>query len=150
MTMGNDKQFTEDWTTPHVENWMKHLAEFVGEPGIHALEIGCFEGKSSLWFVENILTGEGSNISCIDTFEGGDDQKRFGTKLDGLKERFLANTLKMRQQGRIWLGIGKSSQTLKRAYLELNEYDFIYLDASHLAEDVLEDSINAWAVLKPR
>src|SRR3989304_7621955 len=43
--------YTEDWTTPHQENWKTWLSGFVGKPGVTGLEGGCFEGGSSIWFV---------------------------------------------------------------------------------------------------
>jgi hypothetical protein len=52
--------FTEDWTTPHAELWMKHLGHLRGIPDSHAIEIGSFEGKSTIWFLKNILTDERS------------------------------------------------------------------------------------------
>jgi predicted O-methyltransferase YrrM len=33
--------------------------------------------------------------------------------------------------------------------LPLESFDFIYIDGSHMAEDVLEDAVLAWRLLKP-
>jgi hypothetical protein len=32
--------------------------------------------------------------------------------------------------------------------LPLNFYDFVYIDGSHLASDVLEDAVLSWAVVQ--
>jgi hypothetical protein len=29
-------------------------------------EIGCYEGRSSRWYVENVLTGPGAALVCLD------------------------------------------------------------------------------------
>ena len=140
------KQFTEDWTTPHIETWKKYLGHLVGQPDSRGLEIGCFEGRSTLWFLENILTHPSSEITCVDTFLGGDDQRKYGTNLYGLRERFCSNTYEAILSGRVSVLQIRSHEFLKR--IEVNQSDFIYLDASHLASNVLEDSVLAWRHLR--
>src|SRR5262245_2089799 len=61
-------QFTRDWFSHNIECWQRWLAEFNGKPRIRALEIGSFEGRSTTWLLENVLTGETSHIDCIDPF----------------------------------------------------------------------------------
>ena len=57
-----------DWTSCHVGPWAEHLKHLVGKPGVRALEIGVLEGRSTVWFLENVLTGDGSSITCVDPF----------------------------------------------------------------------------------
>src|SRR4030042_2752740 len=140
------KQFTEDWTTPHIETWKKYLGHLAGQPDLRALEIGCFEGRSTMWFCENILTRSSCEITCVDTFLGGADQKAHGTNLLRMKERFMHNTYEAMICG--WISVIQmaSHEFLKR--IVVDENDFIYLDASHIALNVLEDSVLAWRHLK--
>jgi predicted O-methyltransferase YrrM len=140
-------KFTEDWTTPHVAEWEKQLGFLRGRPNIQGLEIGCFEGRSSLWFLENVITGDHCSITCVDSFEGGDDQKKYGTKLEGLSERFYRNVTQEILKGRLRCIPMKSRAAFNR--LAGQRFVFIYIDGSHLAPDVLDDSINAWALLNP-
>ena len=42
--------------------------------------------------------------------------------------------------------VGKSQQILRS--LPLYFYDFVYIDGSHLASDVLEDAVLSWALVK--
>ncbi len=35
------------------------------------VEIGSFEGRSTLWILENLLRHPDSRMHCIDTFAGG-------------------------------------------------------------------------------
>ncbi len=54
------------------------LEEFRGRFGLQALEIGVFEGRATCSLPENILTGKGSTIDCIDTFTGGIERRYRG------------------------------------------------------------------------
>jgi len=36
---------------------------------IHILEIGSYEGMSTVWFVENFLNNEKSTITCVDPWD---------------------------------------------------------------------------------
>ena len=128
--------FHSDWVTRNADNWSKHLAEFKARPGIRALEIGSFEGRSALWFLENILTDATSAITCIDLFlqpfEQVFDQN---VELSGLKNKVI----KLK---------GYSNDVLRK--LPANTYDFVYIDGSHIAKDVLMDAVLVWDLLKPR
>ena len=60
-------EYTGDDVSRAVPQWECALASFKGER-VRALEIGSFEGRSTLWFVENVLTHEESTIVCVDTY----------------------------------------------------------------------------------
>ncbi|KAG2438664.1 hypothetical protein HXX76_005211 [Chlamydomonas incerta] len=62
--------FTVDWITPHAHVWQQHIVpRLAGRPGVTALEIGCWEGRSALWLLAHVLTGPGSALVCVDPFE---------------------------------------------------------------------------------
>ena len=69
-----------DWVTHDAHLFEKYLAEFTGKPEIKALEIGAFEGRSAIWFMDHILTGTNSEITTIDVFT-----------MEGLEDRFDRN-----------------------------------------------------------
>jgi len=48
-------QFTKDWTAIHAGLWLRLLGHFSWQPGIQGMEIGCFEGRSSLFFLKKVL-----------------------------------------------------------------------------------------------
>src|SRR3989344_7436900 len=48
--------FLTDWFSRHIPLWEKRLAEFRGQPAVHFLEIGSWEGRSAGWLLTNILT----------------------------------------------------------------------------------------------
>ena len=61
-------RFTFDWVSPHAEEWKNDLAYLAGRPNIRGLEIGCFEGQSACWWLDNILTDTTSRLTCVDPF----------------------------------------------------------------------------------
>ena len=100
------------------------------------LEIGCYEGQASVWMLKNTQ----AELTVVDTFKGGQD---LPDEVD-LLNRFNENTKDFVND--INVKIGKSSYILKT--LIKDTYDFIYIDGSHLASDVLEDGVLAFSLLK--
>jgi Methyltransferase domain len=128
--------FTEDWMSYHVPNWERILAPFKGKPSVRALEIGSFEGRSAIWFLENILTDARASITCIDIFDDATIESRYDKNIAASG---VANKVKK---------IKASSQIALRE-MQLGAYDFIYIDGSHIAKDVLIDAVLSWELLKP-
>lgn len=68
--------FTVNWfETSGKQNFENTLSFMKGVEGLRFLEIGCFEGQATRWMLENILTGKGSEIMVVDTFEGSMEHK---------------------------------------------------------------------------
>ena len=85
-------RFTEEFFTRHVPHWEAlFFGEFAWDPETrrHVVEIGCFEGRSTLWFLEHLLRHPDSRTTCVDTFAGGAEHT--ASQSQGLHERFLAN-----------------------------------------------------------
>lgn len=134
--LANDmSKFTQDWFTPNIPR----IEPFFPVEARRLLEIGCFEGRSTLWFLSK---APHAVITCIDHFRGGSDHKNLD--LVGLEARFLENTFDERD--RIWVLAGDSwSQCLK---LNADRFDFVYVDGSHEACDVLHDAVQAFRVVR--
>jgi predicted O-methyltransferase YrrM len=126
-----DYQFTRDWFSHNIESWQRWLAEFKGKPGIRALEIGSFEGRSTTWLLENVLTDKTSHIDCIDPFRR--DYYR----------RFLSNIKPWRR--RVTIHRALSNTVLPTIG---GEFDFIYIDGDHSSLGVLSDAVLSWPHLK--
>lgn len=132
--------FRRDWTSQYTENWMRSLQHLVGIPHLRALEIGCFEGRSACWFVDHILTGEGSRLDCVDPWSNA---------MSEVERRFDHNTAdrpgkidKHRVTSFDWL-------IAQNARKSPPQYDFIYLDGDHRASNVLSDLVLSWPLLRP-
>lgn len=136
--------FTTDWFDFREATFRKHLTEFVGRENNQFLEIGSFEGKSACFLLENYLQTKNSHIFCIDTFSGSPKHDPKRVSYDGVFERFMEN---VKPFGNIVTVLkGKSQEGLRE--LPVNYFDFIYIDGSHVASDVLEDIILSWRMLK--
>jgi predicted O-methyltransferase YrrM len=134
--------YTEDFFTNNIPVWNNILAHFKGAQ-IEAIEIGCFEGRATVWLLENILTHSQSHITCIDIFHSDEELKIFNWK--EIKQRFLENTAPY--QEKITLIEEASAQYLKT---RTSRADFIYVDGSHLVSDVLTDAILSHLLLKQK
>lgn len=91
--MMNDTRFkfSVDWFLGVVGKWREILLP-LKDKQLNVLEIGSFEGMSSAWLLDNILTNEKSKITCVDPFTGSDEHDE-KTKA-GLYERFHNNIVK--------------------------------------------------------
>lgn len=134
--------FTEDWFTGAAPGMLASCSsrrtQDSGAPRI--LEIGSWEGRSALWFMEHFPRG---HLTCVDTFAGSADMPR--TSLIDLQQRFRHN-LRPHEQ-RLDVRVGRSREMLFG--LQAESFDIIYVDGDHECSTVLTDAAMAWALLKP-
>jgi len=135
--------YTFDWFSNNIGFLQKNLGAMAGRADLRMLEIGCFEGLSTNWFLANIVTGPRAFITCVDTFGGSAEHA--GIDLDDLYLRFLGNT--EHAAGRMSVFRGRSDEYC--ASHARDYYDVIYVDGSHTVEDILLDALLAWRLLKP-
>ena len=171
-------QYTKDWFNWAPEVWKQLTPLLPSEPGVRAfLEIGSFEGRSTIWTIENMMS-HGDWIDCVDTWEGGEEhgeedmgsvEERFDHNIDAaisptfLKEyrpeMALGHTTRYGHTtygNRVNVYKYKCTSSMYLAsklnsYVDsTNLFDFIYIDGSHIAKDVLTDACMAWPLLKPK
>jgi predicted O-methyltransferase YrrM len=135
-------RFTFDWVSPHAAAWENDFAHLKGKPGVRGLEIGCFEGQSACWFLDNVLTHPTSRLTCVDPFAIPMDS----TLLRYFERYFDDNVAASGAADRVTKLVG-SSQVVLRA-LSPASFDFVYVDGSHRVGDVLQDAVLAWTVLR--
>jgi predicted O-methyltransferase YrrM len=128
--------FTRDFASANFASWTKHLAPLLGKPNLRALEIGCLQGRSTLWFLENLLTHPGSRITCVDPFlrRGAEPRFEHNIRIAGFLDK--VTLLKCRSD-------------LAMMRLQNERYDFVYVDGDHRAASVMLDAVQAWLLLKP-
>jgi tetratricopeptide (TPR) repeat protein len=146
-TQKDGYKFSQDWFSRNLTIWQENLIHLRGKPDLNILEIGSWEGRSTCWLLTNILTHPSSRITCIDTFEGGG-----GTELEAhdsktsIEAKFDFNIALTKSAAQVTKIVKKSRTALRE--LPFNSFDIIYIDGSHLACDVLEDTLLSWGLLK--
>ena len=138
--------FQVDWFTEQISWWEEHLSRFKGNPNLHFLEIGSFEGRSAIWLLENILTDKSSALTCIDTFGGSPEHENTALHISEIEKHFRHNIKESGFVEKVIVKKGYSRDILPG--LEHNSYDCIYIDGSHKASDVLEDAVLSKMLLK--
>jgi predicted O-methyltransferase YrrM len=126
---------------PEQTNWLKYLAHLAGNPDITGAEIGTFKGESAEWVIKNIFTHPSARYYCIDPFSD-DSQKAQGLEGASVEDGTRARLSAFPQAVIIK---GYSQDVIKTFSPKL---DFIYIDGSHIAKDVLRDSVLAFDLLK--
>lgn len=138
--MENKYEFTQNWFSNHIQVWDRVLKSLKGKP-IKAIEIGSFEGMSTIWLCENILTHKDAHIDCVDPYLPY-LEINMDLNMEKSKERFFKNTEQWKDK--ITLHQDKSDNYLK-ARTEMA--DFIYVDGDHTAKACLTDMVQSHLLL---
>ncbi len=146
--------FSSPGSYEHADNWNKWLGKFKGVVA-HGLEIGCYEGRGTLWFLDNILTHEKATMTVLDWFKGGDEHRAYGLNTTTVRDLFDNNLAdyrskkKLRDVLHMRSDCGLHILRDRATSMGDNKFDFIYIDGSHNASDVLCDAVMAWPLLQP-
>ncbi|KJF17884.1 class I SAM-dependent methyltransferase [Acidithrix ferrooxidans] len=111
------------------------------------LEVGSFEGAATTYIVETVGALANVELHAIDTWIGGIEHMEQGLDMSLVEKRFLYNIELARNSidNRLDLHIHKGTSDFflsKLFAMGLGEYfDFIYVDGSHQAPDVLTDAV---------
>lgn len=138
--------FSQDWFTPNIPHLAGLLQPWQGRDGLSFLEIGCFEGRSTVWFLENVLTAPSSTITCVDTFRGSDEHDPLAVDPDALRAVFQTNIARFGTRVRVLEG---DSRVVLRSMAPDARFDLVYVDGSHRAPDVLSDAVLSWPLVRP-
>jgi predicted O-methyltransferase YrrM len=142
----SDYQYTKDWFGWAPRVWEQLIPHLPARKNF--LEIGAFEGRSAVWTIENMME-DGGEIYCIDTWEGGAEHTP--EDMDGSELRFDQNIGLVTGnyvERKVNKCKGLSTTWLPALAQEKLLFDFIYIDGSHLAKDVLTDACMSWPLLK--
>jgi predicted O-methyltransferase YrrM len=153
-----DYDFTNDWFAPQAGAWREMFG--VLKPK-RLLEVGCYEGRATTFMIEETAKYCEPSITCIDTWAGGFDLTPEAMR--GVKDRFDHNTAvamqrvgvdrfalrTIREKSMIALAqlIGEMDDATMTDAPHEGQFDFIYIDASHTAPDVLTDAVLAFNLL---
>lgn len=142
----NEPIYTQDWFSENIPVWERVLSEFKGKY-VNVLELGVFEGRATRWLLENIV--DRGSIWCVDTFEGSLESAAHNVNLDGLRNRFFNNISGFTSHDlRIVTDNTNTYSSLIYQITKKMSHDIIYIDASHVAKDVMLDIQLSWKLLK--
>ncbi|OBH58700.1 hypothetical protein A5686_23650 [Mycobacterium sp. E2479] len=139
-------EFKEFWLDMNIVPWSVTFSKvFTRKEPVRILEIGSWEGRSSLFLLTYFTNG---HLTAVDTWSGETEGYRYDATPDrhDLETRFDGNVAACAT--RLTKRRGSSLQVLPQLLDEQQEFDVIYVDGSHFADDVLTDGITAWRLLK--
>lgn len=141
-------EFTKDWFTKY-EQYVASIILHLRPSRI--LEVGSFEGRSSVFMVLKASEFQPVEITTIDTWEGGSEHVDIDFR--STEARFDANIAKARELAKNKITHVKMRESTKTALPKLlageKRFDLIYIDASHEAPNVLFDIVNSFEMLRP-
>lgn len=128
------------WFPPENEETLKKLIKDQDIKTV--IEIGCFLGKSTKFFVE-----QGCKVVSIDTFKGAEDINKSGVVrglLPSLEEQFRFNLKALGIEDKVNVTAMSSADAYSlRNKLGIFKADMVFVDGSHKYEDVKLD-IELW------
>ena len=140
------RTFSTDWAANHFFNWAVLLKDLRQKP-VQILEIGSWEGRSALFFLNYLAL---SRIICIDPFEGNlehqinpyfaDLARKSEARLDSNLAAFSDRVEKIK---------GSSADILPQLGITGRKVDLAYIDGSHIAADVYRDAVLTWPLMVP-
>lgn len=141
-------QFTSDWFSSNIPVWKSLIEQF--RPA-RILEVGSFEGRSTCYLIENCSKIGPIEIYCVDTWEGGVEHDK--NAMGEVERRFDHNSALAKRQASHSVSVTKMKKTSTEALSEMiarrdAAFDFVYIDGSHQAPDVLADAVLAFKMLR--
>jgi predicted O-methyltransferase YrrM len=137
-------QFSNTWFDGSIELWVELLSPLQASGrSLDLLEVGSWEGRSSAFLLSYLTT---ARLTAVDSWAGGiEHQQR--PELATLEQRFDHNVSAFRD--RLVKRKGLSSIVLAELAAQQKEcFDFIFIDGSHFADDVMIDAVLAWQLLR--
>lgn len=148
-------EFTNDWFVGAAKGVWDSLIPQINPTRV--LEIGSYEGASVCYLIEKLAMSKEIELHCVDTWEGGIEHKKGGgseVDMSDVEKRFHHNTKlaisKVGKPVQLILHKGCSDAVLSKLIAEGKQgyFDFIYVDGSHQAPDVLCDALLSFRLLK--
>jgi predicted O-methyltransferase YrrM len=148
-------QYTNTWFQTTAKNVWDIIIPQINPSKI--LEIGSYEGASTCYLIDSLSRNKAIEIHCVDSWEGGIEHKTGGNveaDMSAVEQRFSHNTSLSRSTAinNVDLQCHKGFSDVELAKLivagKQGYFDFIYVDGSHQAPDVLCDAVLSFRLLK--
>ena len=143
-------QFTNKWFDASARGAWDNFVPQVNPSKI--LEVGSFEGASACYLIEKVASLHPIELHCIDTWEGGEEHA--GMEMSAVESRFHANVQQAVKgvSHAVDLVLHKGYSDVQMAKLlgegKSGYFDFVYIDGSHQAPDVLCDAVLGFKLLR--
>jgi hypothetical protein len=141
-------------------NWFKQIAQYnfedyllpmAGDPNLKFLQLGVFTGDASVWLLENVLTGQYSELTDVDTWQGADNEPiQEAMDFDDVYKTYFNKISKYKKRFNI-----RRCTTVEFLLAQYGpdrplgeHFDFIYVDAHHTSASAFIDSELSWPLLK--
>jgi hypothetical protein len=138
--------FTTDWFTKY-QLYVEQIVHFLKPKRI--LEIGSFEGRSTVFMLEKSSEFNEVEIICVDTWTGGSEH--ISIDFTSVESRFDDNVTiglrNCRNSSTITKLKGTSRYQLPKLMSSEQKFDLVYLDGSHEPPDVLFDLVCSFQML---
>ena len=148
----NEYNFTVRWFEDSARHVWDQLIPQIKPARI--LEVGCYEGASTCYLIDTLAREHGIEMHCVDTWGGGVELQSDDVDMESVETRFKHNTRLAidNSPGKVDLIVHKESSDVCLSRL-LSEgkggyFDFVYVDGSHQAPDVLCDAVLGFKLLK--
>ena len=149
----NTPQFSPQWDWfKHVQPvFEKYLLPLAKTPPVDGLEIGCLEGRSTCWLLENVCCHRPSSIWSVDPFKQMPDGPLAGVDMQQVGKTFRENIQMFRAKEIGYHDLfTMSSRDFYRQGFDLDySFDFAFIDGSHAAPDVLCDAVGCYDRVRP-
>jgi predicted O-methyltransferase YrrM len=140
----NNYKYSQNWfIVSEIKNRLLRFLDKSKQNKI--LEIGCFEGLSSVFFADNFLDNSNSTLTCVDPFLNIDnnDHKQFLQNNEEMNFDYNISNCKNLDK----LTIHKITSDI---FFENNSqtYNFIYIDGCHEPDFIKRDMENSFNILE--
>ncbi len=141
-------QFTNDWFSTAAKTTWDQLIPQIKPSKV--LEIGSYEGASACYLIQKLAANAPLDMHCVDIWSNADGSTGVGP----VEARFQHNTkLAVASAAHpVALSVHKGPSSLELAKLLVagreGYFDFIYIDGSHQAPEVLCDAVLAFRLLR--
>jgi hypothetical protein len=127
-----------------VQNYFERHLSGLAYRDIKCLQIGAYTGDATEWLFEHILRNPDATLTDVDTWEGSDEILHKTMDFSEVEKIYLDRHQEKINSGKLIKFKGTSEDFFKQ---NTEKYDFIYVDGSHMAADVLKDGINSFDAL---
>jgi len=137
-------KYSQDWFLgSEIRKYITSVVDGSKEQRI--LEIGCFEGLSSVFFADKLLDHEKSSLVCVDPFMKLEDNDHAQYLMNDEETNFDHNISTCKNVEKITVNKITSDE-----FFDINEkmYTFIYIDGCHDTEFITRDMENSFKFLE--